>query len=64
MLIKEIAEYFECSIDTVHTVLLNSGYNTKEKLSKISKQKVRTILNLKMRIYEFESSDGCGAMAY
>ena len=54
MLIKEIAEYFECSIDTVHTVLLNSGYNTKENSLKLRSTKVRAI-SPKNEIYEFDS---------
>lgn len=54
MLIKEIAEYFECSIDTVHTVLLNSGYDTKENCRKSRSKKVRAT-STKNEVYEFDS---------
>lgn len=54
MLIKEIAEYFECSVDTVRAVLLNGGHDTKENCRKFKGKKVRAI-SPSNEIYEFDS---------
>lgn len=54
MLIKEIAVYFECSVDTVRAVLLNSGHDTKENCRKFKGKKVRAT-SPSNEIYEFDS---------
>lgn len=54
MLIKEIAEYFECSVDTIHKVLLNNKCDTKENCRKARSKRVRAT-SLKGEVYEFDS---------